>query len=232
MPLLVAGLCLVFTLLVFSADSAPQALAVEPGVNCSSYEGDVCVIEVGDTWFCLPSYQDGVCPTSISAGDMVRWEYPSSGLLVHNVKDCGDDCDAPTSTPLWDSDLLRPGGSFQRTFTTPGEYLYYCWVHPLNQRGLIRVLPATPAATPTPTPTGGGPTPPPTPTPPGLAGDVNCDTAANSIDATLVLQFDAGLVDALDCQQNGDVNGDASVDSLDAALILQFDAGLIDSLPR
>src|SRR3990172_12717493 len=75
------------------------------------------------------------------------------------------------------------------------------------------------------------PTPGPTITPMQQPGDVDCDSAANSIDATLVLQLDAGLVDALDCQQNGDVNGDSSVDSLDAALILQFDAGLIDSLP-
>jgi len=71
--------------------------------------------------------------------------------------------------------------------------------------------------------------PPPTPTP-GLLGDAGCDGAVNSIDATLVLQLDAGLIDSLACAENGDVNGDRSVNSLDAALILQFDAGLIGSL--
>ncbi len=64
-----------------------------------------------------------------------------------------------------------------------------------------------------------------------LAGDVNCDGSANSLDAALVLQFSAGLVSALNCQAAGDTNGDDSLNSIDAALILQFDAGLIDELP-
>ncbi|MCH8995422.1 MAG: hypothetical protein IH959_10755 [Chloroflexi bacterium] len=62
-------------------------------------------------------------------------------------------------------------------------------------------------------------------------GDVNCDQATNSIDAALVLQFDAGLIDWLSCGQNADVNGDGVANSMDADLILQFDAGLIHRLP-
>ncbi len=63
-----------------------------------------------------------------------------------------------------------------------------------------------------------------------LVGDADCLGSVNSIDAAFVLQFDAGLVDALPCPQNADVDGDGEVTSIDAALILQFDAGLIDSL--
>lgn len=66
---------------------------------------------------------------------------------------------------------------------------------------------------------------------PLVVGDANCDGTVNSIDAALTLQFDAGLVSSLACEENADVNEDGAVNSLDAALILQFDAGLIDSLP-
>ena len=64
-----------------------------------------------------------------------------------------------------------------------------------------------------------------------LSGDVNCDGAVNSIDAALVLQYGAGLVDALECQQNADANADGSIDSIDAALILQQSAGLLHAAP-
>lgn len=67
--------------------------------------------------------------------------------------------------------------------------------------------------------------------PSALRGDVSCDGVVNSIDAALILQFDAGLVDSLSCQDAADVSADGSVNSLDAALILQFAAGLIDSFP-
>lgn len=84
-----------------------------------------------------------------------------------------------------------------------------------------RTLTATPTRSATPVAT----------TPGGVAGDVNCSGAADSIDAALVLQFDAALVHSLSCQQNGDVSGDGNINSLDAALILQYTAGLIDHLP-
>ena len=64
-----------------------------------------------------------------------------------------------------------------------------------------------------------------------LAGDVDCDGNVNAIDAALVLQFGAGLIPALPCQQNADVNQNGTLDAVDAALILQFTAGLVPSLP-
>lgn len=62
-------------------------------------------------------------------------------------------------------------------------------------------------------------------------GDVDCDGQSNSIDASLVLQKTAGLVDFLACGQAGDVNGDHILNAIDAALILQYNAGLIDEFP-
>lgn len=71
-----------------------------------------------------------------------------------------------------------------------------------------------------------------TPTPaPAVAGDVDCNGGVNSIDAALLLQLGAGLVDSLPCEENADVNESVAVDAIDAALILQLVAGLISSLP-
>ncbi len=58
-------------------------------------------------------------------------------------------------------------------------------------------------------------------------GDANCDGRINSLDALAVLQFEAGLLEALLFPDGGDANGDSKVNSVDALLILQFDAGLM-----
>jgi hypothetical protein len=66
----------------------------------------------------------------------------------------------------------------------------------------------------------------------GQAGDLNCDSSVNSLDALLLLQHIAGLLATLPCPSAAaDINGDGFVYAIDAALILQFDAGLLDHLP-
>lgn len=63
-------------------------------------------------------------------------------------------------------------------------------------------------------------------------GDANCSGRANSIDALLILQFSAALIDELACPEAADVDGDGAVLSIDASLILQLDVGFQDSLYR
>jgi hypothetical protein len=89
---------------------------------------------------------------------------------------------------------------------------------------------STPTATSTPTSTS-TPTRTPTATPAGVRGDVSCNGQANSLDALLILQFAAALINTLLCPQNGDVNHNGITNAVDASIILQLDAGLIGSLP-
>ena len=60
-----------------------------------------------------------------------------------------------------------------------------------------------------------------------LIGDADCSFEVSSIDAALVLQYDAGLLETLDCLAGADVNRDGNVNSIDAVLILQDVAGLL-----
>jgi len=110
----------------------------------------------------------------------------------------------PTSTPAPPTATTEPGAP---TNTPPA---------PTN----------TVVAPPTATRTATLPPPPPTATPLTDLGDVNKDGEVDSIDASLVLQHEAGLIDLSD-QDSADVNRDGEINSVDALFILWVDAGLI-----
>jgi CSLREA domain-containing protein len=87
------------------------------------------------------------------------------------------------------------------------------------------------ATAPGPQPTSTLPAPPPTATATSLAkpcGDVNDSGGVDSIDASLILQVTAGLIDELDNPESADADGDGSISAIDASLVLQATAGLID----
>jgi hypothetical protein len=60
-----------------------------------------------------------------------------------------------------------------------------------------------------------------------MMGDANCDQQVSSVDAAVVLQYEAGLIENQGCLAASDVNRDGRTDSIDASLILQREAGLI-----
>jgi hypothetical protein len=96
----------------------------------------------------------------------------------------------------------------------------------LNVAGGTPETTATPSRTPTPAPTG---TPrPPTPTPRCGHADVHIDGDVDALDALLILQYVADLVDSLSCVERADADGNGSIEAIDAALILQIQARLGD----
>ena len=108
---------------------------------------ETVAVAVGDFFFCDPSLAPGACQTVVSVGDTVTWEY-LTGSEGHTVTDCGDSCDTPTDTPLWDSGGLTPGQTFSYTFNAPGTYRYLCRFHPEAMRAEVLVV-APPTATAT-----------------------------------------------------------------------------------
>ena len=64
------------------------------------------------------------------------------------------------------------------------------------------------------------------------SGDVNCDGSVNSVDAALILQFEAALKDSFACPDAADVDGDSAVNSIDARIVLELDAGIQAGLVR
>ena len=104
----------------------------------------------------------------------------------------------------------------------------------LTPGGALELPKPTPTATTTPTVTAtptATATPTSTPTPVIAPGDVNGDGDVSAIDAALILQFNAGLLDSLRYPGSADVNVDGDINSIDAALVLQFTAGLLSTLP-
>jgi hypothetical protein len=112
------------------------------------------------------------------------------------------------------------GGGCTPTATPTGT------VHPATP---TRTPPATATATRTPTPPAATATATRTVTAtavPGICGDVDGDRSVSSIDAALVLQYTAGLLETLRQPDGADVNNDGMINSIDVALILQNTAGL------
>ena len=115
------------------------AFALLIGTPAPSAEGATVDILVGDFWFCSAGFQSGVCPTTITVGDTVSWDF-SPSTFTHTSTDCNGDCGAPPFGTAWDSGFVLGGGpKFQHTFNSAGVFLYYCTIHPLSMRGQITV---------------------------------------------------------------------------------------------
>ena len=82
---------------------------------------------------------------TVTAGSTVLWH--NKGKEEHSVT---------ADNKSFDSGWKPKGANYQRTFTRPGTYTYYCAPHPW-MRGVVRVVAAPPAPAPT-APTGPVPT--------------------------------------------------------------------------
>jgi len=105
-------------------------------------------VEAGSNYFCAPSFENGVCTTTVTAGDTVTWNIV---LGIHTVTECDS---TYTTCPVaggFDSGVLEPPETFSQTFDTAGDFAYYCAIHPVQMRGVISVVAAA-TETPTPTP--------------------------------------------------------------------------------
>lgn len=117
-------------------------------------------IEAGNNYFCAPSFENGVCTTTITVGATVTWNIVQD---IHTVTECDS---TYTTCPVaggFDSGVLEATTTFSQTFDTAGDVAYYCSIHPSEMRGVISVIAAA-TGTPTPTPTadatgGASPTP-------------------------------------------------------------------------
>lgn len=136
-------------------------------------------IDMGDFYFCDPSFENGVCDSTVAAGSSVTWSV-SSG--IHTVTQC--DASFTTCPPSggFDSGALTSGNTYSQTFNTPGTFSYWCAFHPTQMRGRILVQ-AQPTATPTPTATPAAGTATPTPTT-GSAGVPGATDAPAQVPST------------------------------------------------
>ncbi|MCH8008255.1 MAG: dockerin type I repeat-containing protein [Chloroflexi bacterium] len=150
-----------------------------------------------------------------------------TGNLLELKLNCSEDDTStevrliPTSPQLINGGTSFGGPDGVRTVPKTSNITVIC--------GSVNSPTNTPSHTGTPVPPTFTPLPP-TSTP-VLFGDANCDGVVDAIDASLVLQLEAGLISALPCEEKADVNGDGLLNSLDAVLILQFAADLIPQLP-
>ncbi|MCI0856767.1 MAG: PQQ-dependent sugar dehydrogenase [Chloroflexi bacterium] len=143
-------------------------------------------------------------------GDLRRVELTEDGRGVTKLSTIAEDFDMPLDV------TVAPDGTL---YVADFDDNLIAFLVPIAATA-TPTLSQTDTSTPTDTPTQ-------TPTPTGPPGDANCDESTNSIDAALVLQTVAGLIDGVGCPDLADVNGDGMIDAIDAALILQIDAGLL-----
>ncbi len=139
-----------------------------------------------------------------------------------------------TATPTHATAVATPTGTLPSPTRTATATATPTGTPPSPTPTATATATVTPTYTPTPTATHTAtrpPTPTATATTARFPGDVDCNRVVNAIDAALMLQVIAGLLQTVPCPLNVDVNGDGQLSSVDPALVLQLLAGLIHTLP-
>jgi hypothetical protein len=131
----------------------------------------------GPFWYCDAAHSGVVCTTTITVGDTVTWQNNTS--VYHTSTECDGVCGTIPGSPIWDSGLIAPSGSYSRQFNTLGTFNYQCNVHPDQMKGQIVVQAAGPTATITSTPQAT-----PTFTPVPAVGGISIDPGVGALPAS------------------------------------------------
>ena len=84
----------------------------------------------GITDVLMESFAFSPAEVRIQSGERVRWT--NQDIVPHTTTsgNPGDD----EAGAIWDSEFLSAGQSFTRQFDEPGEFVYFCRVHPVMMR--------------------------------------------------------------------------------------------------
>jgi len=91
----------------------------------SSTSGDETTTTVGapaggDGDVSIENFAFGPNDITVSVGDTITWINDETSVGHTTASDDG----------IWHSDLLKPGDTFEQTFTEAGTFTYFCSIHP------------------------------------------------------------------------------------------------------
>jgi plastocyanin len=111
----------------------PMVRSFAAGAWLLAIAGCAPVVPPGDNEVILRNNRFTPSQITIKAGESVRWRNEDTD--VHTVTS-GDpeDADAGRVFRLPESGLLQPGESETLTFDEPGEFVYFCEIHPEDMR--------------------------------------------------------------------------------------------------
>ena len=140
-------LALLFVVACSSASTGPPASSTTapasgPTPSGSGGGGGAQTVTVTMT----DAYQFTPASISVKAGTTVTWV--NTGQQPHTATDDASkainpsDSILPSGAEPWDSGLLNAGQSYTHTFTTPGQYTYFCIPH--ETLGMVARVTVTP----------------------------------------------------------------------------------------
>jgi len=91
-------------------------------------------VATGDSTVVADNYQYQAGNLSVPLGSTVTWSFP--GSVLHNVT-------LANGPEGFSSDRLFNGGTFAKKFTRPGNYTFYCELHPVGMIERVVVRPSS-----------------------------------------------------------------------------------------
>jgi plastocyanin len=132
------------------ATLTPPSSGSTPTPTPTPAASNVRIVNVGASG--TNAFRDTVSNNSTSTirvGDTVQWKFASASEYHSTTSGtCTNDGDPygggyPSCNPdgNWDSGQLTSPATFSKTFSTPGDYRYYCSVHGYMMTGTVQVSP-------------------------------------------------------------------------------------------